>query len=111
MIGAALDRAVLVLLALVVLGGAGLWRLVSWSIEADELAMSGSITAEEQMQLQLMWMLPFLLGPAATTLLLGALIGLPLVVGARYAAIARARSVGREGDPAAILEPGVERVG
>jgi hypothetical protein len=111
MIRAALDRAVVVLLALAVMGGAGLWRLVSWSIEADELAMSGSITAEEQMQLQLMWMLPFMLGPAATTLLLGALIGLPLVVGARYAAIARAPSVGPEDDPAAIPEPGVERVG
>ena len=44
---AMLDRSVVALLVLAVLGGVGLWRLVSWSIEANELAADASTTAEE----------------------------------------------------------------
>lgn len=108
---AMLDRSVVALLVLAVLGGVGLWRLVSWSIEANELAADASTTAEQQMQLQLMWLLPYMVGPAAATLLFAALIGLPLVVGARYAAIVRSRSVGRAGDAAATPHTGMEPVG
>ncbi|MEI5585234.1 MULTISPECIES: hypothetical protein [unclassified Agromyces] len=91
MIRALLDRSVIALAVLAAVGAAGLWRLVSWSLAADELARSGPPGEEGQGALELMWMLPFLLSPAATTLVVAALVGLPLVVGARYAAIVRSR--------------------
>ena len=79
--------------------------------EHQQLMAEIRMLQEQQMQLQLMWMLPYLVGPAAATLLFAALIGLPLVVGARYAAIVRSRSVGRAGDVAAIPHTGMEPVG
>lgn len=91
MIRAVLDRSVVALLVLVALGGAGLWRLTSWVLEANELAGSGVVSADEQRTLNLMFILPYLLSPAAATVLVASLIGLPIVIGVRYAAILRAR--------------------
>jgi uncharacterized paraquat-inducible protein A len=86
-----LDRSVLVLIALAVAGSALLWRLISWNVEATSAEGVVVDTSQDQRILALMFILPYLLGPAAAAVLVGALIGLPLVVGARYAAIVRAR--------------------
>lgn len=91
MIRAVLDRSVAVLLGLAIVGFAGLWRLMSWVLEANELASSGVLTADEQRTLNQMFILPYLLSPAAATVLVASLIGLPIVIGARYAALLRAR--------------------
>lgn len=91
MIRAVLDRSVAALLVLVAVGAAGLWRLMSWVLEANELATSGGMTADEQRTLNLMFILPYLLSPAAATVLVASLIGLPILIGVRYAAILRAR--------------------
>jgi uncharacterized integral membrane protein len=90
-IRAVLDRSVAVLLGLTIVGFAGLWRLTSWNLEATRLASTATTTVEEQRALELGFILPYLLSPAAATLLVAALIGLPIVVGVRYAAIVRAR--------------------
>lgn len=90
-IRAVLDRSVAVLLGLAIVGFAGLWRLTSWNLEATRLASAATTTAEQQRALELGFILPFLLSPAAATLLVAALVGLPIVIGARYAALLRRR--------------------
>lgn len=91
MISAVLDRSVAVLLALALMGAAGLWRLISWNVEANSNQGVTVDSPEDERALQLMFVLPYLLSPAAASVLVAALIGLPIVVGVRYAAIVRAR--------------------
>ena len=86
-----LDRSVAVLLALALVGAAGLWRLISWNVEANSMQGVRVDSPGDERALQLMFVLPYLLSPAAASVLVAALIGLPIVVGARYAAIVRAR--------------------
>jgi hypothetical protein len=86
-----LDRSVAILLALALVGAAGLWRLISWDVEANSIRGVTVNSAEDERALQLMFVLPYLLSPAAASVLVAALIGLPIVVGTRYAAMARAR--------------------
>lgn len=94
MIRALLDRSVLLLATLAVVGGTAIWRFVSWRVEAEQIwaeIRDSAPTAEQQRLLQLFDMAPFLLSQAAATVFVAALVGLPLVVGARYAAIVRSR--------------------
>ena len=91
MIRSLLDRSVAILLALALVGAAGLWRLISWNVEANSIGGVSVDSPEEERALQLMFVLPYLLTPAAASVLVAALIGLPIVVGARYAAMVRAR--------------------
>ncbi|HEU4755886.1 MAG TPA: hypothetical protein VFS72_04430 [Agromyces sp.] len=91
MIRSMLDRSVAILLALALVGAAGLWRLISWDVEANSIRGMTIDSAEDERALQLMFVLPYLLSPAAASVLVAALIGLPIVVGNRYAAIVRAR--------------------
>lgn len=92
LVRAVLDRSVLVLAAAAVVSAAVIWRLVSWRVEAEQLwAEIGDDppSPEQERMLRLFDLLPYLLSPAATMVLVAALVGLPLVVGARYAAIVR----------------------
>ena len=94
LVRAVLDRAVLVLGAAAVVSAAVIWRLVSWRVEAEQLwAEIGDEppTPEQERMLRLFDLLPYLLSPAATMVLVAALVGIPLVVAARYAAIVRRR--------------------
>lgn len=94
LVQAVLDRSVLVLAAAVVVSAAVIWRVVSWRVEAEQLwaEIGGNPpTPEQEGMLRLFDLLPYLLSPAATMVLVAALVGLPLVVGARYAAIVRRR--------------------
>lgn len=94
LVQAVLDRSVLVLAAAAVVSAAVIWRVVSWRVEAEQLwAEIGNDppTPEQQRMLRLFDLLPYLLSPAATMVLVAALVGLPLVIGARYAAIVRRR--------------------
>ncbi|HEX6954271.1 MAG TPA: hypothetical protein VF156_05260 [Agromyces sp.] len=97
LVRAVLDRAVLVLGAAAVVSAAVIWRLVSWRVEAEQLwAEIGDNppTPEQERMLRLFDLLPYLLSPAATMVLVAALVGIPLVVGARYAAIVRRGDAG-----------------
>jgi hypothetical protein len=86
-----LDRSVAILLALALVSAAGLWRLISWNVEANSIRGVTVDSPDDERALQLMFVLPYLLSPAAASVLVAALIGLPIVVGARYAAMVRAR--------------------
>lgn len=88
------DRSVLVLAAAAVVSAAVIWRIVAWRVEAEQLWTeigNDPPTSEQQRMLRLFDLLPYLLSPAATMVLVAALVGLPLVVGARHAAIVRRR--------------------
>lgn len=91
MIRSVLDRSVAILVALALVSAAGLWRLISWNVEANSVQGVPVDSPEDERALQLMFVLPYLLSPAAASVLVAALIGLPLVVGARVAAVVRAR--------------------
>jgi hypothetical protein len=86
---AVLDRSVIALAAFAVVAGAALWRLISWNVEASAPQVTID-TSEDQRVLALMFILPYLLTPAVVTMLVASLIGLPIVIGARYAAMVRA---------------------
>jgi hypothetical protein len=86
-----LDRSIAILLALALVSAAGLWRLISWNVEANSIRGVTVDSPDDERALQLMFVLPYLLSPAAASVLVAALIGLPIVVGARYAAMVRAR--------------------
>lgn len=91
MIRSVLDRSVAILVALALVSAAGLWRLISWNVEANSVQGVPVDSPEDERALQLMFVLPYLLSPAAASVLVAALIGLPLVLGARVAAVVRAR--------------------
>lgn len=91
MIRSVLDRSVAILVALALVSAAGLWRLISWNVEANSVQGVPVDSPEDERALQLMFVLPYLLSPAAASVLVAALIGLPLVVGARVAAVVPAR--------------------
>ena len=95
---ALLDRSVIALAAFAVVAAAALWRLISWNVEASGPQVTID-TSEDQRVLALMFILPYVLTPAAVTMLVAALIGLPIVIGARYAAIVRAARPGEAGEP------------
>jgi hypothetical protein len=98
-IRAVLDRSVLLLAAFAVVAFALLWRLISWNVEATRIEGVTIDTSQDQRALALMFILPYLLSPAAATMLVAALIGLPIVIGARYAAIVRARRTAGSATP------------
>jgi hypothetical protein len=94
-----LDRSVLVLATLAVAGGVAMWRLVSWRVQAQQIwteIRDTPPTPEQQEMLYIFDVLPFLLTGAATTAFVAALIGLPIVIGARYAGVVASR---RSADP------------
>jgi hypothetical protein len=86
---ALLDRSVIVLAVLAVAASVLLWRLISWNVEASSPQGVVVDTSQDQRVLALMFILPYLLSPPAVTLLVAALIGLPIVIGMRYAALVR----------------------
>ncbi|GAA1058631.1 hypothetical protein [Agromyces bracchium] len=90
-------------IGLVVLGLLGLvvlWVMISWSVEADSGIMFEDADPEAQRRAYLMSTLPYLLSGAAASAVLAALVGLPLLVGARLIALRRSRAVD-EGAPTA----------
>ncbi|GAA1057652.1 hypothetical protein GCM10017608_00540 [Agromyces luteolus] len=94
-------------IALVVLGAAGLvvlWTMTSWIVQADSGAVFVDGDPDAQRRAYLMATLPYLLSGAAASAILGALVGLPLLVGARLVALRRARAAD-EGGPAAPTAP------
>ncbi|WP_430647959.1 hypothetical protein [Agromyces sp. GXS1127] len=97
-------------LALVVLATAGFVVLsvgTSWIVEADSGFVFDGADPEEQRRFYLMSVLPHLLAGACVSAIVGGLVGLPLLVGARLTALRRAeaRAEARAAGPAG-REPG-----
>ena len=89
---AVLDRAVIALAAIAALALVAVWLLISAFTQAnDRLRTSAPETPEDQRWLDTIFFLTYLLTPGITALCVAALVGLPLVIGARAAALRRAR--------------------
>jgi hypothetical protein len=80
--------------ALALLGGAGalvLSVMVSWTLETSSGFAFDGVDLEAQRRYYLMSTLPHLISGACASAVVGALVGLPLVIGARYAGVVRSR--------------------
>ncbi|MBM7503182.1 hypothetical protein ACFPER_06840 [Agromyces aurantiacus] len=82
---AVLSPSVLVLGIFLVAGVVTLSIMVSWQVDA-QFGMQGT-SLDDQRTMYLMAVVPNLVSGAATLGIVGALIGLPLVIGARLAAM------------------------
>ncbi|GAA2029877.1 hypothetical protein GCM10009819_11960 [Agromyces tropicus] len=82
-----LAPSVLLLLAVGIVGVVGVQMLLSWSVEAQFGIPVDD--PETQRRSYLMSILPNVLAPTAAVAVVGAALGLPLVIGARLAALAR----------------------
>ena len=92
MMRAVLDRSVIALAAIAVLALIAIWRLLSAFIEViSRFRTGGPETEEDQRWLDTIFFLTYLMTPGITALFVAALVGLPLVIGARAAALRRAR--------------------
>lgn len=82
---AVLAPSVLVLAAVLLAGIVTLWVMLSWQLES--LVGVQDPDLEAQRRYYLMAVVPNLVSGAATVAIVGPLIGLPLVIGARLAAL------------------------
>lgn len=92
MIRVVLDRAVIALIAIAVGAAAAVGIIMAAYFDANSrFSMGGPESPEEQQWLEAVFFLTYLLSPGVTAVFVAALIGLPLVIGARAAALRRAR--------------------
>ena len=91
MIRVVLDRAVIALIAIAACAVIGMGVIVAGYLDANSrFMMSGPEGPEDQRWLETVFFLTYQLTPGITTGFVAALIGLPLVIGARAAALRRA---------------------
>jgi hypothetical protein len=96
-----LDRAVIALFAIAVPAALAMWLLISWFIEVNLRPAGGELQTEaDQRWSEVVFFSTYLVTPGVTAALVASLIGLPIVIGARAAALRRARAGGGAGDTA-----------
>ncbi|MFE5670109.1 hypothetical protein ACFQ58_00740 [Agromyces sp. NPDC056523] len=96
-----LDRSVIALAVLALAAAVMLWRMMTGFVDATSTFEGVVQSSEEQRAAEIVFFMTYLVSPAVTAALVGALVGLPLVIGARAAALRRARAAAgaAEGSP------------
>ncbi|MCP2366597.1 hypothetical protein BCL57_000739 [Agromyces flavus] len=100
-----LDRSVIALAVVAIAAALVLWRLTTGFVEASSAFQGAVPTSEEQRAADVAFFMTYLVSPAATAAFVGALVGLPLVIGARAAALRRARAAAPAAAGAADATP------